>query len=255
MKHMSNQTIVQEEVVLFVDYFSATQTSEVPRLTAQILIKAGKKVTILKKPAVTNGELLETDLDTWLEHAKENISKLQATGINKVVIVNPHEYVYFVREYPKYLGSLPFEVVFVTDYLWNLVESGEITFSESVNIKASYHDPCSLNKMCNINESPRNIINNLPGITFRNESAVSQWNYCCGNGTASFKKIHPDIAYKIGQTRLRRAADLETDTLILACPHCKDHLTEAQVKSGINVTPTHLLELMAKAMGINEQGE
>ncbi|GAX91706.1 (Fe-S)-binding protein [Effusibacillus lacus] len=252
---MTNQTAVLEDVILFVDYFSATQTSEVPRLTAQILIHAGKKVAILKKPAVTNGELLETDLNTWIEHAKENVSKLQATGIKKVVVVNPHEYVYFVREYPKYLGSLPFEVVFVTDYLWELVQSGEIKFLNTVNINASYHDPCSLNKMCNINESPRNIIENIPGISFVNESAVTQWNYCCGNGTASFKKIHPDIAYKIGQTRLRRAADLQTDTLILACPHCKDHLTEAQVKSGIDVAPVHLLELMAKAMGITEQGE
>lgn len=247
---VSNQTTLQKEVVLFVDYFSATQTSEVPRITAQILIEAGHKVTILKKPAVTNGELLETDLDTWIEHAKENVSKLAATGINTVIVVNPHEYVYFTKEYPKYLGSLPFEVVFVTDYLWELVKAGEIKFKNPIEIKASYHDPCTLNKMCNINESPRNIIKSIPGIQFRNESPVTQWNYCCGNGSASFKKIHPDLAYKIGQTRLRRAADLETDTLILACPHCKDHLTETQVKSGIDVTPTHLLELMAKAMGI-----
>ncbi len=242
--------VKQSETVLFVDYFSATQTSEVPRLTAKMMLAAGENVTILKKPAITNGELLETDLDTWIEHAKENVRKLQEAGAKRVLIVNPHEYVYFVKEYPKYLGSLPFEVVFLTDYLWDLAQSGRLKFVKELNVRASYHDPCSLNKMCNLNESPRNLIRSLPGVSFKNESAVTQWNYCCGNGTASFKKIHPDIAYKIGQTRLRRAADLETDTLILACPHCKDHLTEVQVKSGIDVAPVHLLELMAEAMGI-----
>lgn len=245
-----NTAVEQNEIVLFVDYFSATQTSEVPRLTAKIMMAAGQKVSILKKPAITNGELLETDLDMWIEHAKENVSKLVEAGAKKVIIVNPHEFVYFTKEYPKYLGSLPFECVFLTDYLWELVESGKLKFVKELDIKASYHDPCSLNKMCNINESPRNLIKSIPGITFRDESAVSQWNYCCGNGTATFKKVHPDIAYKVGQTRLRRAADLDTDTLLLACPHCKDHLTEAQVKSGIDVTPTHLLELVAKALDI-----
>lgn len=242
---------LQKEVVLFVDYFNATQTSEVPRITAQILLATNHKVTILKKPAVTNGELLETDLDKWIEHARENVSKIQSTGIHTVIVVNPHEYVYFVKEYPKYLGSLPFEVVYVTDYLWELIKANEIKFKKKIELKASYHDPCTLNKMCNINESPRNIIKSIPGVEFINESPVTQWNYCCGNGTATFKRVHPDLAYRIGQTRLRRAADLQTDTLILACPHCKDHLTETQVKSGIDVKPIHLLEIMAEAMGID----
>ena len=248
---MTVETAVeQNELILFVDYFSATQTSEVPRLTAKILLAAGQKVSILKKPAITNGELLETDLDMWIQHANENVTKLAEAGAKKVLIVNPHEYVYFTKEYPKYLGSLPFECVFLTDYLWELVETGKLKFVKEVNIRASYHDPCSLNKMSGITESPRNLIKSIPGIDFVDESAVDQWSYCCGNGTATFKKVHPDIAYKVGQTRLHRAVDLNTNTLLLACPHCKDHLTETQVKSGIDVAPVHLLELVAKALDI-----
>jgi Fe-S oxidoreductase len=239
------------EVVLFVDYFNATQTSEVPRLAAKILQKAGCAVAILEKPAITSGELLETNLDLWLEHAKENISALEKAGAEKVVMINPHEYAYFVREYPKHFGTLSFEVVFITDFIYRLLEDGSIRFTKELNLKASYHDPCALNKMCGLYESPRNLINSLPGVDFVDEDCVTQWNYCCGNGTASFKKIHPDIAYKIGQRRLRSAADLEAEVLIVACPHCKDQLTEAQTKSGINVDPRHILELITDAMGID----
>ncbi len=248
---MSIRKNVQGETLLFVDYFSATQSTELPRLTAQILMAAGEKVSILKKPAITNGELLETDLDLWIQHAKENVTKLKEAGASKVIIVNPHEYSYFVREYPKHLGPLPFEVIFVTDYIWELVESGKLTYENEVKMDVSYHDPCSLNKMCNINQSPRNLIKSLPGINYKDEDPVTQWSYCCGNGTASFKKVHPDIAYRIGQRRLHRASDLETDTLLVACPHCRDHLTEAQAKSGIDVTPIHVVELVAKAIGIS----
>lgn len=244
------KTYNPEETILFVDYFSATQSTELPRLTAQIMMKANEKVNILQKPAVTNGELLETNLELWIEHAKENIQNLQNAGAKRVIIVNPHEYAYFVKEYPKYLGSLPFETVFVTDYLWELVEAGKIKYENDVEMVVSYHDPCSLNKMCNINQSPRDIIKSVPGITFRDESPVAQWSYCCGNGTATFKKVHPNKAYSIGKNRIQRAVDLQTSTLLVACPHCKDHLTETQAKSGVDVTPTHVVELMARAMGI-----
>lgn len=243
------KTYKPNETFLFVDYFSATQSTELPRLTAQIMMKAGEPVNVIEKPAVTNGELLETNLDLWLEHGRENIRLLQEAGAKRVIIVNPHEYTYFVKEYPKHLGSLPFDCVFVTDYLWELVEAGKVEFTNEVDMVVTYHDPCSLNKMVNINQSPRDLIKSIPGITFNDESPVTQWAYCCGHGTSSFKKIHPDKAYQIGKSRIQKAADM-ADTLLVACPHCKDHLTETSSKSGIDVSPTHVVELVAKSMGI-----
>jgi len=237
--------------VMFVDYYNAFQGTEVPRLAAKILQKAGVPVAILEKPSVTTGELLESDIDLWLKHAKQNLEALEKAGAKTVILLNPHEYSYFVKEYPKHFGSLPFEAVFITDYLWQLVKEGKIQLEKDLDIKVSYHDPCALNKLCGLYESPRKLINSLPGVKYTDEDPVTQWNYCCGNGTASFKKVHPDIAYKIGQRRLRGVADLDAQVLVLACPHCKDQFTEVQTKSGINVEPKHILELIADAMGIN----
>jgi len=168
-----------------------------------------------------------------------------------VILVNPHEYSYFVKEYPRYVGTLPFEVVFITDFVNDLIKAGKISFTEEYNKKVTFHDPCSLNKLCGNFQAPREIIAALPGAVAEIEEPVIQWKYCCGNGVSSaFRKALPDVAYKVSTTRLRHANDVGAEVLLVACPHCKDMFTEAKVKAGINIEPVHILEVVAEAMGI-----
>ncbi len=235
--------------MLFVDYFNAFQTTEVPRLAARILKAAGVDCGILDQPAITTGELLDSDLDATLRHARLNIAALQEAGAQTVVVLNPHEYVYFVREYPQYLGELPFQVVFITDFLAQLLEAGKLQFTHPVRRKLTYHDPCTLNKQAGIWESPRRLIQAIPGVEFADEDPVTQWSYCCGNGVASFRKLHPDVAHQIGLRRLRGAAE-QADTLVLGCPHCKDQFAAVKARSGMDVELTHILELVALGMGL-----
>jgi len=240
------------KTVLFVDYWTAFNATDIARLVAKILAAARVKIAIIDHPGVTNGELLDSDLKKWLEHGKHTIDALKAAGAETVIVINPHEYSYFVRQYPKYLGTLPFEVVFVTDYVNDLVKKGAITFKNSVNMVATYHDPCALNKFCDVWESPRELIKAIPGIEFLDEDHVSQWDYCCGNGTATFRKIHPDIAYRIGRSRLERALDLEAGNLIVSCPHCQDQFLEVKDKSRLPIEIKHIWEVVAEAMGIEK---
>jgi Fe-S oxidoreductase len=238
------------DTILFVDYFTAFQETVTVRTAAQILMKAGVKFGVIERPGLTLGELYETNFDEWLAHAKETIEALKSAGAKTVIVVNPHEYVYLTREYPKYMGSLPFNVIFITEYVAKLIENKKIKLTTEVDIKATYHDPCALNKFSGIWESPRKIIESIPGLEYTDEDPVSQWYNCCGNGIASFKELHPELSYRIGTSRLRKAADLGVQYLLLGCPHCKDQLSEVQTKSKINVEPIHLLEIVAKAMGL-----
>lgn len=238
------------ETILFMDYFTSFTATDIARWSAKILLAMGQKIAILDRPGVTNGELLESDLNNWIDHAKHNIESLKAAGAKTVIVPNPHEYTYFVREYPKYLGPLPFNVVFITDYISELLRRSDIKFKKSLDIVVTYHDPCSLNKQCSVWTSPRELLSAIPGVKFVDEGNVSQWYYCCGNGLASFRKIHPDIAYRIGQSRLRRAADLDVGTLIVACPHCLDQFTDVKAKSRLPIEVKHILELVAGALDI-----
>lgn len=238
------------ETMLFVDYFDAFETTEVARLAAQVLRAAGVEFGILDRPAATLGELLDTDLEAFVGHARLNVAALEAAGAKRVIMVSPHEYSYFVREYPAHLGTLPFEVVFIAEELGRLLAEGRLTFTRSVDMRVSYHDPCLLNKMCGITQAPRDVIAAIPGVEFVDVDPVTQWSYCCGKGNASFKAMNPETSYRVGAKRLRDAADLGVQHLIVGCPHCKDQLVDVYARSGIEVKPIHILEPLAQAMGL-----
>jgi Fe-S oxidoreductase len=242
------------ETMLFVDYFNAFETTVVARNAAKIMAGAGVEFGILRRPGATLGELLDVNLEAFVEHARHNVSELAAAGAKRVVLINPHDYTYFTRDYVSHLGELPFEVVYITDFISELIDEGKIKFDGANPLKAgkvSYHDPCTLNKICGITESPRRIIRSLPGVEFVDVSPVAQWSYCCGKGSASFKALHPDTSYRIGSKRLQDAADVGVERLVVACPHCEDQLTDVRARSGAVVEPVHLLALVAQAMGLS----
>lgn len=238
------------DTVLFVDYFTATQGTEVPTLVVKVLKALGVKVAVWKTPGVTVGEQLETDADAWWKNAQANADGFRAAKVKTVVALNPHDYTLMVKEYPKKVDTSGYEVVFLTDYLAELLAKKGTAGLKPVDRAVSYHDPCTINKQCGLNKSPREILNAIPGLTFHDESPIAQWSYCCGNGMASFKQLHPDIAYRIGQTRLRQASDMGAEALVVACPHCKDQLTETQTKAGMAIEPLHIVELLAASLGI-----
>ncbi len=240
------------ETILFVDYFNAFETTVVARNAAKILSAAGVSYGILRRPGATLGELLDVNLDAFVEHARHNVNELVLAGAKRVILINPHDYTYFTRDYTAHLGELPFEVVYITDVIDELITSGAITFDggSALSGNVSYHDPCTLNKICGITESPRRIIRSLPGLNFVDVGPVAQWSYCCGKGSSSFKVLHPDTSYRIGTRRLQAAADVGAERLVLACPHCEDQLTDVRARSGAPVEPIHVLALVAQAMGL-----
>jgi heterodisulfide reductase subunit D len=238
------------QTALFVDYFTATQGTEVPRLAAKIMNKLGVRFGVYATPGVTAPELLSRDLEEWKRYAQANVDSFRQLGVKTLVVMNPHEYALFVRDYPKYFDLSGIEVVFVTEYLAKKMAEKGLVPNEPVAGTVTYHDPCTINKLCGEHESPRDLLAQVPGMDFLDVDAASQWKYCCGNGNGPFKKMHPDLASAVGRKRLREAADLGASTLAVACPHCKDQLTEIKTKSGIQVEPVHVLEILAQSLGV-----
>lgn len=239
------------KTVLFVDCFQARQTTEFPRAAARILQAVGVEFGILDQVWCTVEEAFDTgEADLIKNHGRKNTDALTAVGAETVILTDPHNYFLFKVDYPRFFGELPFEVVFITDYLLRLIRSGALKLTREINTRAAYHDPCTLNKLTGVWESPRALIQSVPGLRFLDEDHVSQWSYCCGHGVSGFKKLHPEISYRIGTKRLRRAVDLGADTLLLACPRCKDHLTETSKRSGLPIEFMDVVELVGKAAGV-----
>jgi heterodisulfide reductase subunit D len=91
----------------------------------------------------------------------------------------------------------------------------------------------------------------VPGLEFVDVDHVTQWSYCSGaGGGLAIEK--PELTAEISRRRVKRAADLEVDTLISACPWSERPLSAAGDQQGIAVMD--LFELVAEAAGIEVGG-
>jgi Fe-S oxidoreductase len=241
----------RRDLVLYVSRFTATQATETARAAAKLLKKAGLNFSVIDMPQAGIGEALDIAReDKFVELARKDVDKLREMGAEMVVVVDPHDYFFFQRIFTRIFGELPFKVVFITDVLWQMMEEGRLVAQNEIHKRVIYHDPCTLNKLTNVWESPRKILSKIPGVQFTDEHHIDQWYYCCGNGVSTFKKVNPEIAFTIGQRRIRRALDLGGKTLALGCPHCGDHLTEVKTKTRSDIELINVIEILAQSVGV-----
>jgi heterodisulfide reductase subunit D len=80
---------------------------------------------------------------------------------------------------------------------------------------------------------------------------VTQWSYCSGAG-GGLPVEKPAITAELSRRRVARAAELEVDTLVSACPWSERPLSAAGSDQGIAVMD--LFELVAEAAGIEVGG-
>ena len=100
-----------------------------------------------------------------------------------------------------------------------------------VNGAITYHDPCRLNKRKGIWQEPRELLRAIPGLRFEDVDRVTQWSYCSGGG-GGLPIEKPELTAKISAMRLDRAAELDIDTLVSACPWSERPLSEAGDAAG-----------------------
>jgi Fe-S oxidoreductase len=100
-------------------------------------------------------------------------------------------------EYPAILGELPFEVVHISEVILELLKSGNLELTHKLDErKITYHDPCQLGRYCEVYESPRDILQRIPGVELIEMLRHHGNAWCCGNGAdmvRSMDKWKPTI--------------------------------------------------------------
>lgn len=86
---------------------------------------------------------------------------------------------------------------------------------------------------------------------FNDVDRVTQWSYCSGGG-GGLPVEKPELTAAISERRLTKAAELEVDTLVSACPWSERPLSEAGDSRNIDVVDIH--ELFAESLGITVGG-
>jgi Fe-S oxidoreductase len=218
-------------------YFPCCYPSYDPRLkkvavaTANILNLAGVDFGILGAKENCCGESIRKtgDEDVFKRLAKENIKTFIDHGVKKILVSSPHCYHTFKNEYPEF--RVDFEVVHITQVLFELIDTGRLEIKKEYGKKITYHDPCYLGRHNGIYDEPREVLKNVPGLELNEMPDCREESLCCGGGGGRVW-METQKGERFSDLRIDQAIDVGAEVLVTACPYCITMFEDSRVTMG-----------------------
>ncbi len=215
-------------------YFSCCYTSYDPRLkrvaqaTANILNKAGINFGILGDKENCCGESIRKSGNESLfkRLARENIKTFIENGVKKILVSSPHCFHTFKNEYSEFKAN--FEVVHVSQYLFQLMNEGRLVPTKEYRKKVTYHDPCYLGRHNGIYDEPRELLKKIPGLELNEMAESRESSLCCGMGGS---RIWMETAKseRFSNLRLEQAIGVGAEVLATFCPYCISQFEDSRL--------------------------
>jgi Fe-S oxidoreductase len=201
---------------------------KVARATATVLKKAGVNFGILGSKENCCGESIRKagDEDLFRRLAKENIKAFIDAGVKKILVSSPHCYHAFKNDYAEF--RVNFEVVHISQFLLELINSGRLKLNAEYAKKVTYHDPCYLGRHNGIYEPPRDILKKVPGLQLEEMPDARVDSLCCGGGGGRIWMETPK-GERFSDLRLTQAVEIGARTLVTACPYCITNFEDSRM--------------------------
>jgi Fe-S oxidoreductase len=180
---------------------------------------------------------------------EQNVATLKKCNYQAIVTTDPHSYNTLKHEYPSELnGGRP--VRHYTELLDQLISSGRLNFSQKLNYKVTYHDPCYLGRYNGIYDAPRRVIE-ATGCKLVEMPRHRDRALCCGAGGGRIWMEEANVKERPSEARIREAVELEgVQVLVVACPKDVTMYRDALKTTGYEerLVVKELIELVHEAM-------
>ena len=166
------------------------------------------------------------DEELFKRLARENIKHFIDHGVQKILVSSPHCYHTFKNEYPEF--KVNFEVVHISQYLFELIQVGRLELTKEYGKKVTYHDPCYLGRHNGVYEAPREVLKKIPGLELVEMADSLEDSLCCGGGGGRICMETPK-GERFSDLRLEQAVGVGAEVLVTACPYCITHFEESRI--------------------------
>ena len=222
-------------------YFPGCYFSYDPRLkkvavaTAKILNKAGIDYGILGAQENCCGESIRKtgNEELFKRLARENIKTFVDHGVKKILVSSPHCYHTFKNEYPEFMVN--FEVVHISQYLCELINSGRLEVTKEYGKKVTYHDPCYLGRHNGLYDEPRQALTRIPGLELVEMPDSRSNSLCCGGGGGRIWMETPK-GERFSDIRVEQAIAVGAEVLVTSCPYCIANFEDSRLALKNDVT-------------------
>ena len=196
-------------MVYFKGCMSTFRREEIAQAAEDLLDKTGADYTLIDErccgsPILKTGSGIEELIDY-------NISRIEESGAETILFTCPGCLDTFKNHYPE-----KYDLLHISEYLKEEVDAGKIQLKE-VGETVTYHKPCHLRT-----DAPEEIIRKIPGTIYKEIKEG-----CCGAG-GGVRSAYPEISKVIAEERLKVTKETGAETILSACPFCKDNLKEGE---------------------------
>ncbi len=254
----SLETAVESDVLYFVGcqpYFDVifsdigVRTLDIARGAVKLLNRLGIVPALLPNERCCGHDLFWAgDTAHFLRLAEHNLREISRAKAKQVVTTCPECYLTLKVQYPRYFGSLDFEVVHMSQLLAARVADGELKSRRAIK-NVSYHDPRRLERFSAIYDEPRAVIDALPGVQLVEMTRSRTSALCCG--TQSWMNCGT-INKQIQSERLREARATGAEVLLTSCPKCQIHLRcamhDERLREELEIEIEDVTSLAAKSL-------
>ncbi|MEM4522896.1 MAG: (Fe-S)-binding protein [Nitrososphaeria archaeon] len=235
------------DFLYFVGCVTAYNLSFVANAAIKIFETAGADFTLMETEECCCLPLLKLGFHNLAEKKIERLlNLLREKGVKKIVFSCPGCYRAFRKDYPELGFEVPFELVFITEYVEDLLEKGKLEIKDKIKEKVAYHDPCELGRHLGIYDSPRNVLKSILESEIvemeRNKSRA----FCCG---VPIGLTYPEVGEEIAVERVKEAISTNAEILATECPGCIIYLELARRKLGSKIKVKSVSELLSEVIG------
>ncbi|MBL6990191.1 MAG: (Fe-S)-binding protein [Bacteriovoracaceae bacterium] len=205
---------------IFDQVFTHTDSLKIAKNTLKIFNHLGIKPMMTDEEKCCGYDLLWSGQEEYyLKLAKSNLKMLKDKGVKKIVTSCAECFITLKDEYSK-IEKIDWEVQHVTEFIAENIKNGKLKLDKEVAKQVTYHDPCRLGRVGKVFDAPREILENVPGVDFKEMEFTKENSACCGVGNFSNCDTHTKF---LQNERLLEAKEAGAKYMLTACPKCRIH--------------------------------
>lgn len=213
----------------------------------KILNKAGVNFAVLGEKENCTGDSARRTGNEYLfaMMAENNVENLNKANVRKIVTTCPHCLHTLKNEYPQFGGN--YELVHHTEFIADLLNTGQLTLDLSKKEDITFHDPCYLGRHNNIYEQPRQGMAQA-GINLLEMDRNKNRSFCCGAGGGNMWKEEEEGKESVRRERFKEAENTNAEKVCTACPFCLTMMRDAGNELDSQLAVNDYAEIIAERL-------
>jgi Fe-S oxidoreductase len=229
------------------------QTVEATKATVRLLNHLEIKPVVSPEERCCGHDLLwNGDRESFEALARHNVELVRSSGAHTVVTPCAECASIWKLHYAPFFDGTGPQVLHLTELLAERLDDLEL--AGDGDRRMTFQDPCRLGRHLGVCDSPRKVLQAVPGVSVEEMPRSGRRGACCAGGTWGNCDRY---AKQIQVDRLREARATGAEVMVTACPKCQIHfrcaMKDPNLESEVQIEMRDVAEVVASALNLERE--